>query len=101
MKPAAVMSPAPASAKKSPSLTPPPASPSDDVKLDAAGSASASVHPDFEADYEALSAGLKKKGFESLSRGEYAHGKSCSSAYWDNWGGRLLTTSYDDRLRSE
>lgn len=39
-----------------------------------------------------------KKG-KGVLRGMYKHGKSCSSAYWDPWGGRVLTTSYDDNLR--
>ncbi|WVQ84906.1 hypothetical protein IAT38_007069 [Cryptococcus sp. DSM 104549] len=30
---------------------------------------------------------------------QWQHGKSCSSAYWDPWGRRILTTSYDDKLR--
>lgn len=35
-----------------------------------------------------------------LLRAAYQHGKSCSAAYWDPWGRRILTTSYDDKLRS-
>lgn len=38
---------------------------------------------------------------KGLLRASYQHGKSCSSAYWDPWGRRILTTSYDDRLRGE
>jgi hypothetical protein len=41
-----------------------------------------------------------KKG-KGLLRGMWKHGKSCSSAYWDPWGGRVLTTSYDDHLRGQ
>lgn len=37
---------------------------------------------------------------KGLQRASYQHGKSCSSAYWDPWGRRILTTSYDDKLRS-
>lgn len=38
---------------------------------------------------------------KGLLRGSWAHGKSCSAAYWDPWGRRVLTTSYDDKLRGE
>ena len=37
---------------------------------------------------------------KGLLRAAYQHGKSCSAAYWDPWGRRILTTSYDDKLRS-
>jgi WD40 repeat protein len=37
---------------------------------------------------------------KGLLRASYQHGKSCSAAYWDPWGRRILTTSYDDKLRS-
>lgn len=37
---------------------------------------------------------------KGLHRASYQHGKSCSAAYWDPWGRRILTTSYDDKLRS-
>ena len=36
---------------------------------------------------------------KGMLRASYQHGKSCSSAYWDPWGRRILTTSYDDKLR--
>jgi ABC-type uncharacterized transport system involved in gliding motility auxiliary subunit len=36
---------------------------------------------------------------KALHRGAWQHGKSCSAAYWDPWGRRVLTTSYDDKLR--
>lgn len=42
--------------------------------------------------------GNKGKG---LLRASYQHGKSCSAAYWDPWGRRILSTSYDDKLRCE
>lgn len=41
----------------------------------------------------------KAKG-KGLLRASFQHGKSCSSAYWDPWGRRILSTSYDDKLRS-
>lgn len=37
---------------------------------------------------------------KGLHRASFQHGKSCSAAYWDPWGRRILTTSYDDKLRS-
>jgi hypothetical protein len=57
------------------------------------------TRPQYEADYEHFHKSLKLKNMAPLARAEYMHGKSCSSAYWDNWGSRLLTTSYDDKLR--
>ena len=36
---------------------------------------------------------------KGLLRASFQHGKSCSAAYWDPWGRRILTTSYDDKLR--
>jgi hypothetical protein len=32
-------------------------------------------------------------------RGEYEHGKSASSAFWDPRGRQIVSTSYDDTLR--
>lgn len=31
----------------------------------------------------------------------YTYGKACTSAYFDRTGTRILSTSYDDRIRSE
>ncbi|CAK9780454.1 unnamed protein product [Cutaneotrichosporon oleaginosum] len=45
---------------------------------------------------ESYMQGTKGKG---LLRASYEHGKSCSAAYWDPTGRRILTTSYDDKLR--
>ncbi|KZP19487.1 WD40 repeat-like protein [Athelia psychrophila] len=39
-----------------------------------------------------------KKG-EGCHRGEWQHGKSASSAYWDPRGRNIVSTSYDDSLR--
>ncbi|KAG1756714.1 WD40-repeat-containing domain protein [Suillus paluster] len=39
-----------------------------------------------------------KKG-EGTVRGEFAHGKSVSSAYWDPRGRGIVSTSYDDTIR--
>lgn len=60
--------------------------------------------PQDECSYETLQAAQtsKKKGAaRGILRAQSLHGKSCSSAYWDPWGQRILTTSYDDRLRSK
>jgi hypothetical protein len=57
--------------------------------------------PDTTIPYEEVETfanGAKGKG---LMRASFKHGKSCSAAYWDPWGRRILTTSYDDKLRSE
>lgn len=34
-----------------------------------------------------------------LLRGDWAHDKSCSSAYWDPRGRQIVSTSYDDTVR--
>lgn len=31
----------------------------------------------------------------------YTHGKACTSAYFDSTGTRIISTSYDDRVRGE
>lgn len=58
------------------------------------------TYPTSNVEYErtlSYREGVKGKG---LLRASFEHGKSCSAAYWDPWGRRILTTSYDDRLRS-
>ncbi|WRT70364.1 uncharacterized protein IL334_007362 [Kwoniella shivajii] len=52
-----------------------------------------------ETDYEGVSKFMTSKKGTGILRASWKHGKSCSSAYWDPWGKRILTTSYDDRLR--
>ena len=47
---------------------------------------------DFDVDVESA------KGKGAL-RGEYEHGKSASSAFWDPRGRQIVSTSYDDTLR--
>jgi hypothetical protein len=86
-------------APPSPPLT---AKPNEDIKVDIKPSfdESPSTHPSSTIPYErveALSSSAKGKG---LMRASWQHGKSCSAAYWDPWGRRVLTTSYDDKLRS-
>lgn len=53
-----------------------------------------SIPPDKIQEYRTSAKG------KGLLRASFQHGKSCSSAYWDPWGRRILTTSYDDKLRS-
>lgn len=46
-----------------------------------------------------VQAHMEKGDGKALHRAAWQHGKSCSAAYWDPWGRRVLTTSYDDKLR--
>ncbi|WWC71881.1 uncharacterized protein I206_105840 [Kwoniella pini CBS 10737] len=57
------------------------------------------THLTGETEYEEVAKYMTSKKGAGLLRGSWQHGKSCSSAYWDPWGRRVLTTSYDDRLR--
>lgn len=43
--------------------------------------------------------GETKKGKCTL-RGEWKHGKSATAGYWDPHGRRIVSTSYDDTIRS-
>ncbi|OXH27256.1 WD repeat-containing protein [Cryptococcus neoformans] len=57
------------------------------------------THPTLESDYNTLTSYLASPQGKGPMRAKWQHGKSCSSAYWDPWGRRILTTSYDDHLR--
>lgn len=57
------------------------------------------THPTRESDYNTVTSYLASPRGKGLMRAKWQHGKSCSSAYWDPWGRRILTTSYDDHLR--
>ncbi|WWC64442.1 uncharacterized protein I303_107052 [Kwoniella dejecticola CBS 10117] len=57
------------------------------------------THLTGETEYEEVAKYMSSKKGAGLLRGSWQHGKSCSSAYWDPWGRRVLTTSYDDKLR--
>lgn len=57
------------------------------------------THPIVESDYHTVTSYLASPKGKHLMRAKWQHGKSCSSAYWDPWGRRILTTSYDDNLR--
>ncbi|KZV69504.1 WD40 repeat-like protein [Peniophora sp. CONT] len=52
---------------------------------------------DFDADR--ISEYSKSKAGKAVQRGEFQHGKSVSSAYWDPRGRSIVSTSYDDTLR--
>ncbi|KAI0810927.1 WD40-repeat-containing domain protein [Irpex lacteus] len=39
------------------------------------------------------------KGMKGLMRGEWRHGQSASSAYWDPHGRRVVSTSYDNSIK--
>lgn len=57
------------------------------------------TQPTLESDYHTVTSYLASPKGKHLMRAKWQHGKSCSSAYWDPWGRRILTTSYDDNLR--
>ena len=52
-----------------------------------------------EYDYDAVTSFLDSKSGKACLRGEWAHNKSVSSAYWDPRGRSIVSTSYDDTLR--
>ncbi|WVQ67137.1 uncharacterized protein L199_005332 [Kwoniella botswanensis] len=71
--------------------TPPPSAKTEGESID--------THLTGETPYEEVSKYMHSKKGQGLLRASWQHGKSCSSAYWDPWGRRVLTTSYDDKLR--
>ena len=77
-------------------LTPPPSArdPSDTA-------AHLDTHPSSNVGYDKVSHLMGSAKGKGLLRASFQHGKSCSAAYWDPWGRRVLTTSYDDKLRGE
>lgn len=52
-----------------------------------------------EADNDVVKEFLDSSAGKSTILGEFAHGHSASSAYWDPSGRRIVSTSYDDYLR--
>ncbi|KIJ59193.1 hypothetical protein HYDPIDRAFT_140965 [Hydnomerulius pinastri MD-312] len=74
-------------------MTPPLASPS------ASAAAKPSVSKPVEYDFDTVQEFVESKRGRGLLRGEFAHGKSVSSAYWDPRGRSVVSTSYDDTLR--
>jgi len=59
------------------------------------------TQPSTSLPYEKVGKYMDSAKGKGLLRASYQHSKSCSAAYWDPWGRRILTTSYDDKLRSE
>jgi len=59
------------------------------------------TRPTSDIPYEQVDHHLSSAKGKGLLRASYQHGKSCSAAYWDPWGRRILSTSYDDKLRGE
>ncbi|KAF8447319.1 WD40-repeat-containing domain protein [Boletus edulis BED1] len=53
----------------------------------------------FDFDFERVQKFIETKKGSGALRGEYAHGKSVTSAYWDPRGRSIVSTSYDDTLR--
>ena len=55
----------------------------------------------FDFDSATVQKYLDSKVGQGTLRGEWTHGKSVSSAYWDPRGRSIVSTSYDDQLRCE
>ncbi|KAL1412140.1 hypothetical protein Q8F55_003143 [Vanrija albida] len=74
-------------------LKPPPQPEGQDVKprID--------TYPTSSVEHERVQKYMQTPKGKGLQRAAYQHGKSCSAAYWDPWGRRIVTTSYDDKLR--
>ncbi|KAG2157168.1 WD40-repeat-containing domain protein [Suillus clintonianus] len=53
----------------------------------------------YQFSQEAVENLVESKKGEGTVRGEFAHGKSVSSAYWDPRGRGIVSTSYDDTIR--
>ncbi|OCF40777.1 WD repeat-containing protein [Kwoniella heveanensis CBS 569] len=62
-------------------------------------STSSDSHVTGETEYDKVAKYMSTSKGKGLLRASWQHGKSCSSAYWDPWGRRVLSTSYDDKLR--
>ncbi|KAJ9109187.1 hypothetical protein QFC21_000516 [Naganishia friedmannii] len=76
-----------------------PASDPDKLRLDHTGH-SPSLYPTVLSEWdEDVYPAMNTKKHAGLLRAESAHEKSCSAAYWDPAGRRVLTTCYDDRIR--
>ncbi|CDZ97239.1 WD40 protein [Phaffia rhodozyma] len=87
---------------RSPSLSPPPAIVKLEPKVERETPA-VEIRPTYPTVFNDHSTIVEyqenKPNGNGLMRGLWRHGKSCSSAYWDPSGRRLLTTSYDDHIR--
>lgn len=61
-----------------------------------------SLYPDTMSEWnEHVYPAMQKKKHAGLLRTESPHDKSCSAAFWDPTGRRVLTTCYDDRIRGK
>ena len=58
-------------------------------------------YPTRGCDWSAISDYEEKHPKNRILRARAPHGLSCSSAYWDMSGKRILTTSYDDKIRGK
>ena len=56
-------------------------------------------YPTKNCEWEAISDYETKHPKAKILRARAPHGLSCSAAYWDLSGKRVLTTSYDDKIR--
>ncbi|KAG7530503.1 hypothetical protein FFLO_04993 [Filobasidium floriforme] len=57
------------------------------------------TYPTQNCEWDAISEYEAKKPKARILRARAPHGLSCSAAFWDMSGKRILTTSYDDRIR--
>jgi hypothetical protein len=68
--------------------------------LTAASDHDRSLYPDTMSEWnEHVYPAMQKKKHAGLLRTESPHEKSCSAAFWDPTGRKVLTTCYDDRIR--
>lgn len=54
----------------------------------------------WEINADEIELNSKSKKGKSTLRGEWKHGKSVTAGYWDPHGRRIVSTSYDDTIRS-
>jgi hypothetical protein len=74
----------------------------DTRKLEAMSAAgtSSKVVESLEFDSEAVTSYCTSDAGHGSLRAEWAHDKSVSSAFWDTRGRSIVSTSYDDNIRS-
>lgn len=53
-----------------------------------------------EVNFEQISEHIESKAGKSLMRGEWRHGQSVTAGYWDPSGRRIVSTSYDNSIKS-
>ncbi|EIW85143.1 WD40 repeat-like protein [Coniophora puteana RWD-64-598 SS2] len=53
----------------------------------------------YRFDYDTMQNFIESKRGQGFLRGEFGHGKSVSSAFWDPRGRSIVSTSYDDTIR--